>query len=77
MTHACPDLSRLVQTRGVSQAHSHVSQIAQSKQSHSEKKSEIEKQKNRKQKKLKEKKAIPVRKIMDDPPENASPIGSV
>ena len=62
------------------QAHSHVSQIAQSKQSRSKKKkkSEIEKEKkNRKQKKLKEKKAIPVRKIMDEPPENASPIGSV
>ena len=64
------------------QACSHVSQIAQSKQSPSKKKkkkkkSEIEKEKKQKTKETKRKKAIPVRKIMDDPPENASPFGSV
>ena len=31
----------------------------------------------KKKKRSKRKKAIPVRKIMDDPPENASPVGSV
>ena len=53
------------------QARSHVSQIAQSKQSRSPKKKTKSKKENKQ--KTKEKKAIPVRKIMDDPPENASP----
>ena len=68
--------------KGVSktmQARSHVSQIAQSKQSRSKKKKKAKSKKKKKQKteETKRKKAIPVSKIMDDPPENASPIGSV
>ena len=64
------------------QVRSHVSQIAQSKQSPSKKKKKKKKKRNRKRKKqktkeTKRKKAIPVRKIMDDPPGNASPFGSV
>ena len=63
----------------IMQARSHVSQIAQSKQSRSKKKKRRNRKRKKKQKtkETKKRKAIPVRKIMDDPPENASPIGSV